>query len=236
MRDLLDNPMPNNPSFAQLLRQELSEERDIVNETNNTGVAWATAEYVLNFNTNQSTYTINVDDFGKVLYVVKATGNPYIPWLPVGFSDVSEQKYGTVWAWFNNMYAQAFALQETPERMAFSRQGVTNPQCVVQIQPMPQQAAQYIITYLPGYLGNDDPLEIAVQLPEHAELVRLRGAMALLPYTRWSDDEPINRQKRIDLAAAFSYQLERKEAAYRSYIKNINRPREVTIESWNAWS
>jgi len=234
LRDLLDNPQPQHPSVHQRLRAELSEERDIVNETNNSGVAWATADYQLNYIANQTKYDINVDDFGKVLYVLKVTGNPYIPYLPVPFQDVTRQNYGTIW--YNNNYAQAFSLEETPERMAFSRDGVLNANVVAEIQPAPQQSAVYLITYLPGYIGNDDPLESALQLPEHCELVRLRAAMALLPYAKWSEDENENRVKRKELAAAYAYQLERKEANYRSYIKNINKPRTVTIDGWNSWN
>lgn len=236
VRDLLDNPYPNAPSVHQRLRQEISDEMDIVNETNNTGVPWATAEYQLNYSTNQSTYEIQVDDWGKVLYILKSTTNVYIPWLPVPFSDVTEQRYGTIWAWYNNNYAQAFALPETPERMAFSRQGVLNSQITVEIEPMPQQSCTYLITYLPGYVGTADPLESSVQLPEQAELLRLRCATSLLPYTKWSEDENENRMKRKELAQAFAYQLDRKETNYRSYIKNITKPRTTSIEDWNSMS
>lgn len=236
LRDLLDNPQPNAPSFHQILRQELSEERDIVNATNNSGKPWAVAEYQLNYTVGLSTYDINVDDFGKCLFVVKATNNPYIPFLPVPFEDLSSQQYGTVWGWFNNTYWQAWSLTETPERMSFYREGVINPQYKVKINPLPQQSAVYTITYLPGFLGNDDPLSSSLQMPEHAELVRLRGATALLPYSRWSEDENANSNKRKELAQGFAYQLERKEDLFKKYIRSINIPRQVTIEDWNAFA
>lgn len=236
IRDLLDRPYPNAPGFTDMLRQELSEERDIVNALNNTGVPWGVAEYTINYTPVTDTYPINVPDFGKVLFCVKATTNYYIPYLPVPFQNLEDQLYGTVWSWFNNNYAQAFALQETPERMSFYRQGVLNSQPSVKIQPMPQEAAQYVICYLPGYLGNDDPLESGIQLPEHAELVRLRAAMALLNYAKWSDDEAENRLKRADLAKGFEYQLARKEALFSKYITSINRPRTVSVEDWNSFA
>jgi len=233
IRKLLLLPYPNSPSFDSLMRQEISEEMDIVNATNNSGIAWATASYQLNFTPNQNTYQINVSDWGKILYVVKATTNPYIPFLPVGFDDVSEQNYGTVWGWFNNSYAQAFLLQETPERMSFSRVGVTNSQITVTINPVPQQSAQYTLVYLPGYIGNDDPLETAIQLPEHAELVRLRAATALLPGASWFENETQNSERRKELAQSFAFQLQRKEMLFDKYIRGINKPRMTDIEDWN---
>ncbi len=235
MRDLLDNPSAQKPSFHQLLRQEISEEMDVVNATNNSGKPWAVNEYQLNFNPNQSNYEINVSDWGKVLFVVKVTGNPYIPYIPVPFDDISEQQYGSVLAYFYGIYGQIFPNSETPEKMSFYRSGVLNAQYMVSIQPMPQQSWTYIIHYLPGYLGNDDPLSSATQMPEHAELVRLRGALALLNYTEWGDDKDYNRTKRQDLAQGFSYQLQRKEDLFTKYIRSINVPRTVEVDNWSDW-
>ena len=233
VRDLLRRPYPNAPSFHDIFRQEISEEMDIVNATNNSGIAWATAEYQLNFTPSQNVYQINVSDWGKVLYCVKETTNPYIPYLPVPFDDVSEMNYGTVWGWFNNSYAQAFALKETPERMSFSRVGAVNSQITVTINPVPQQSATYILTYLPGYIGTDDPLETAIQMPEHAELVRLRMAMALLPSAEWFEEEAANIARRQDLSSSFAFQLQRKEDLFQKYIRGINKPRMVDIEPFN---
>ncbi len=208
----------------------------MVNATNNTGLAWATAEYTLNFTPNQNVYQINVSDWGKVLFCVKETQNPYIPYLPVPFDDLSSQQYGTVWGWFNNSYAQAFALSETPERMSFSRVGAVNAQYTVTINPVPQQSATYILTYLPGYIGVSDPLESSIQMPEHAELVRLRMATALLPTAEWFEDEASNVMRRKELMESFAYQLQRKEAIFSTYIRGINRPRTVDIEDFNYLS
>ncbi len=235
-RDLLLRPFPQSPSFHDFLRQEISEEMDIVNATNNSGIAWAVSEYTLNFQPNQNTYEINVSDWGKVLYCVKATTNPYIPWLPVSFDDVSEQNYGTVWNWFNNSYAQAFALSETPEKMSFARVGVLNATYTVTINPVPQQSAVYKLFYLPGYVGVDDPLESAIQLPEHAELVRLRAATALLPASQWFENEDQNSNRRKELAQSFAFQLQRKEDLFDKYIRGINKPRMVDLDDWNAYA
>jgi hypothetical protein len=236
-RDLLGNPFPDAPSFHQLLRQEISEERDVVNALNNTGIAWGLATYQLNFTPNTNEYLINVDNFGKILFVTKNTLNPYIPEIQVAFQDVSDQLYGTVWSYIGNSnYAQAFVLQVAPERMSFYRAGVLNAQPTVKINPVPQESATYNLTYLPGYLGTDDPLESGIQLPEHAELVRLRAATALLPYAKWYEEEAMNQNKRKELAQAFAYQLDRKESIFKEYIKGINRPRITSIADWNEYA
>jgi hypothetical protein len=233
IRDLLDNPLPNRPNFHQIFRQEISEEMDVVNATLNTGIPWATSTYQLNYTPGADSYDINVSDFGKILYVVKETTNPYIPYISVSFDDVSQQDYGTIFNYYGN-YGQAFAMPQTPERMSFYREGVLNSQFKCTIQPQPRTSATYILTYLPGYIGVDDPLSAATQMPEHAELVRLRAAMALLNYAEWGDDKQANREKRADLMQGFMYQLERKERLFRNYITSINRPKSVEIDEWNS--
>ena len=233
LRDLLDSPLPNRPNFHTCFRQLISEEMDVVNATLNTGIPWATATYQLNYTPGADSYDINVSDFGKILYVVKETTNPYIPYIAVPFDDVSQQDYGTIFNYYGN-YGQAFAMPFAPERMSFYREGVLNSQFKCTIQPQPQQSATYILTYLPGYIGVDDPLSAATQMPEHAELVRLRAAMALLNYAEWGDDKQINRDKRVDLMQGFMYQLERKETLFRNYITSINKPRVVEMTDWNS--
>jgi len=233
VRDLLDTPLPNKPSFHRLMEQQISEEMDVVNATNNTGIPWATATYQLNYSPGQDSYDINVSNFGKILYVVKETTNPYIPYISVPFDDVSQQDYGTLFNYYGN-YGQAFALPLTPEKMSFYREGTLNAQFKCTIQPQPQQSATYILTYLPGYLGTDDPLSSATQMPGHGGVGRLRAAKALLNYAEWGDDKAENRLKRADLAQGFAYQLERKEMLFRNYITAINSPRAQIVDDWNS--
>lgn len=233
-RDLLDNPLPNRPSFHQLLRQQISTEMDIVNATNNSGKPWALAETQLNYIVGQDEYTINVTNFGKVMYVERLQGDAYIRYLNVPFSDVDDLDYGTVWQNWGSGFGQVPWMSETPERMSFFRVGTLNSQIKVRIQPQPQESWTYIIHYMPGYIGTDDALSSAVQMPEHAELARLRNAMALLPITEWSSDAVANREKRKDLAAGFMYQLNIKEPLFERYIKSINIPKPVFVEDWNS--
>lgn len=235
MRDLLMNPYPQSPSFHRFFQQEISEEMDVVNAALETGKPWATATYQLNYNPNSDTYSLNVSDWGKVLYVVRVTGNQYIPFITVPFDDVNNQHYGTVWSNYSNTYGSFFQPDETPERMSFYRESVLNSEFKVKINPMPQEAWTYQITYIPGYIGTNDPLEAAIQLPEHAELVRLRGAMALLPSASWFEDETMNMNRRKELAQAFIYQLDRKEPLFRKYLKSIAIPKTIDLDPWNSW-
>lgn len=233
MRNLLDFPYPNKPSFTNLLKQQISEETDIANELNNTGRPWSTQTITLNYPANGlNTLTINAANFGKVLFVVRLLpNNPFISALPVPFADIGELQYGTILAPYYSIYANWITVPaNTVEKMAFYREDVINPQFKVKIEPLPQESCQYEVTYLVGAIGNNDPLSSSIALPEHASLAQLRGAMAQLPYAQWSEDAVADTVKKKELAAAFMYQLSRKEPIFKEYKKSLVHPRQVEID------
>lgn len=235
VRSLLDNPYPSAPDFHALVQLELSAEADILNATSNTDKPWAIDTYQLNYTPGQQSYPIEVTNFGKAYLVTRIVPGPYITRINVPFDDLDTQQYGAIWPWYGN--GGPWMTNSTAEKMSFFREGVTNSQISVTIQPQPQQACTYEITFIPGTISGDDPLETSIQLPEHAELVQLRVAVSALPYCKWHEDEAMNQMKRKELAAAFAYQLDRKEAIFRTYISSIAIPKSVEIDDWagSSW-
>lgn len=235
VRSILDHPRPESPDFDQLFRICIAEEQDFRNEMNNTGIAWIVNTVTVNYRCGQDTYALNVNDFGKPLFVVRATGNCNIPWLPVPFDDVTDLQYGKILGAYYGSCGIAFPYlyPNTLERMAFYRAGDEASQPTVKIQPMPNEDAEYVIHYMPGWRGDTDPLTAEVNLPEHVELLRLRQASSALAYARWYEDEAENRIRRKELAEAFAFQMTRKEYAYKQYISSIAHPRQTNIADWN---
>lgn len=234
-RNYLDNPYPSAPDLSMLLQAELSEEANILNATNNTGKPWAVNVYQLNYNPGLGKYPVNATDFGKPYLVTRVVPGPYITRINVPFTDMNQQRYGAIWPWY--AYGGPWSVESTTEQMSFFREGVTDSQYYVTIEPQPQQNATYEITYIPGLVGDDDPLEVSIQLPEHAALVQLRVAMACLAYAKWYEDENENRIKRKEIAASLDYQLHGrdgrggKEALFKEYVSSIAIPRTVEIEN-----
>ncbi len=234
IRSLLNEPLPNTPNFNALLRQELSEEADILNASNNTGVPWAVETTQLNYYPGQASYDLNVSNFGKPYLVTRIVNSPYIHRINVRFDDLNNQQYGTIWNTYGAFAGLPWAFKDAPEKISFFREGVLNSQYRVTIQPQPQQFCVYEITYIPGYLSDDDPLQSAIQMPEHATLVQLRAAMALLPYCKWSDDIKADTLMKQQLRDAFAYQLERKELIFKQYLQSLIIPKQVDISDWNS--
>lgn len=239
VRDWLGNPRPNSPSFNSLLRQELAEEQRIANSLNNTGKAWSTQTYTLNYPAGgQNTFTINAANFGKVLFVTRLLPqNPYISAIPVPFTDINELQYGTILAPFYSIYSNWMTVPaNTIEKMAFYREGVINPQFKVKIEPLPRESCQYEITYLVGAVGRDDPLESTLAVPEYAVLIQLRNALAQLPYAEWSDDVNYNLMRKKELRESFLFQLYGEDgrgghtAEYNEYKKSLVHPKIVEVD------
>lgn len=236
IRRLLDNPQPARPSFDLILRQDLSDELDILNKLNNSGKPWALLTTQLNYYPN-GTGKFQLDmGPGKVLFVTRTTTNPYIPFLPVGVDELDDLQYGTYFQMYGGIYGQSWVLDQTIERISFYREGVTDQVQWCQIQPMPQESAVYTIYYLPSSPDADAALESATTLPEYSNLVTLRSATALLPYAQWFEDADANSNKRKELSMSFAYQLERKEQLFKDYIRQMTRPRTTTVADWNWMS
>ena len=236
IRAILGTPYISAPSFNDILRQELSEELDIVNRLSNTGKAWAVETYTFNYSANDTgTFALNVSNIGKILFVVRVMlNNQYVPALPVPISDFENQPYGTLIGNYYGIYSMPWAYETTLEKMAFYRTGTVDQEYMVQVQPMPQESAVYEIYYVPGGVDADAALSSATAMPEFSNLVQLRAATALLPLAKWYEDEKENREKRKELAASYLYQLERKEMLFASYIGNLTKPRTQTISDWNS--
>lgn len=237
IRTLLGTPMPSRPDFNTLFQLELSVEADILNTTSNANQPWAINTFSLNYSPGLDSYNITATNFGKPVLVTRVvTDNSYITRIPVDFADFTHLSYGSVWqTWggFNSWWG----MPTTPERMSFFREGVLDAQVAVKIEPQPQEAVTYEITYVPSYTGELDPLESSIQLPEMATLVQLRVATAALPYAAWHEDDDKNMVRRKELAQSFKYQLDIKEPIFQRYISNITQPKDVFLDdAWGAFS
>tara|TARA_R110000868_G_scaffold290108_1_gene550344 strand:- start:486 stop:1172 length:687 start_codon:yes stop_codon:yes gene_type:complete len=227
--------MTQSPSFHQMFLEEISVEQDILNATTNAQRPWAVKTFQLNYTPGLDSYAISVTDFGKPLLVSRVVYSPYINRINVPFDDLNGQHWGTVFQAFNNTYGMPWNLEDTPERFSFYRENVVNSSYNVKIQPQPQQSAVYEILYAPGFIGDQDPLEATIQLPEHAELVRLRCAIGLLPYCKWSEDVGADTAKKQELRQVFEYKLNVKEPAFSRYISSITTPKDTFCGDWNNW-
>lgn len=236
---MLDTPFPNSPNFHRIFQQLMTEEMRMMNALNNSGQPWAVNTYQLNYTPGLDTYEINVSDFGRPILVVRETTNQFVPYIPVPFDQITELQYGTIWNNFWNSWAAPLVLPETLEHIAFYRSGQNNQQYLCKIQPQPMTSAVYIISYIPGAIGQEDPLQTSPALAEYQELLRLRVADALLPYTQWSTDRTKDIERKAELRESFAFQLNGTdgksgwEYSFKEYIRSLVVPRMGDIDSWN---
>ena len=234
VRNILDEPFQGAPSLHRIVGTFLRFEGQLILRLNNSGVPWAVKSFTLVSDPATDTYTLQtgspaaaIPDFGKPLFVVKATGNTVTPYVAVPFDDLREQSYGILYQTGSDV--TPWILSPTIEKLSFYREGAIDPVNKVKINPVPQTAQTYTISYAVGNVGRADALTSAYAIPELASWVELHTAMALLPYCKWSEDVDANTNQKKELATAFAYQMDTVDRTTDIYIRDIVHPRVTEV-------
>src|SRR4051812_17048578 len=75
VRVMLDNPLPQSPSFRDILDELEAEYQHVTNTTNNTGNAWQTNTHTLSSVIGQYQYQLELPDFFKALNATTVPSN-----------------------------------------------------------------------------------------------------------------------------------------------------------------
>lgn len=233
IRALLDFPDEQSPSPHQILNQMLTDEQKLNLKLTNTRQAWNLVPATITTVKGQSEYPIasplagGNTSAGKVYFVVRATGKPDSPYLPIAFDDYSELDYGKMPDNPNDNLSAG-------EKVSFYRTGFNDPQLRAVIQPAPQGVLTYQISF---YGGGFDKLYAAMNasgiLAELTFYRDLQTAIALSPYAKWGNDVNFNTMRRKELRDGLMYQFSGIEKDVEEYIDQINSPVTGEMGYWN---
>lgn len=208
----------------------------MANRLNNTGRPWTVKTFEFTSDPDTDTYSVAtgspavaVADFGKPLAIVKATGDENIPYIQVLFEDYNQIDYGIIPSGISEVTPfNVFAPSQ--EKIAFYRENVIDPVMKMKLNPVPQDAQTYTVSYLVGAIGRNDAITVNFAIPEHAHLVEIQNAASQLPYSKWNEDEKVNIQKREELAAGFKFQLGLLQPVFDNYVRDLSHGRPVEVE------
>ena len=214
------NPRAQRPGYQYLLQRLSANIQSLLNQINSTGRAWAVGDMFLTVAPGKGEYILNAVNIGRILDV-----NTYDPsssnWIErqIPFYDYSQMTEH--WDKVRDVASWAFTSDGGPHtamRIAFFRKSGLEP-VYAKILPIPQQAAQYRISYTIQDLGGPDTaLDVEPLLSNHHWLLILETAKDALPATVWSDDKEGDQQTRNNLKDAFEERL----AIYRNqFIKGV---------------
>lgn len=206
----LGDPRAQRPNRLQVLNQVLTQTRTVLKHRRNTGNTWNYNDTIVEVTPGESTYTINVSDFGTPLAVV--TYAPEIPtWIPRLVPFYQPQNMPLDWGWPNQIAAAAFIPFDgsncTAQRVAFYWR---DNLAYIEFLPVPQLQASYQIKFLQNNSSTyTDALASSPEWSEDADLIEVRSAIALLALTEWyssndKDGRALNAERRRDLAVSLS--------------------------------
>lgn len=225
-RILLADPKPQKPSDRHLLLAVLRQAQGLHNRLAMTGAAWDIDEMPLTVSANRSDYQINVDSsFGKPMQLVRTDTNSrdYVE-TPVDFFEIQNLNYD--WN-----YPQSYAGQT---RVGWYRKG---SDLFIRFQGKPQENAKYRITYAVGNWMDTAALDDSPIQSEFHPLIETLAARSLLPGSEWSDDKKENAEKRRELGAIFSLDIERMDDDFTRYSLSLTQPRMTTrVSSFDEWA
>lgn len=240
MRAFLDDAKSQKPSPHRILNQMLVTEQSLNLRLNNSRNPWEILSTTITTVDGTDTYSITqpisaYTNSGKVHFVVRATDDTNLPYVPVEFDDFNSQSYGEMPPVVSVNSALA-----VPEKISFYRTGIQDQVIKAVISPTPQGVMTYTVWFLAGSLDSAHALMSQVgPVSELSNYKCLKTAMALLPYCEWRDDDQFNIDKRKMLGAGFMLQLgdiNRKgdlEHTVAGYISQLNAPKSFDMDHWN---
>ena len=244
IRGLLDEPLPNAPSFEDVLEAIEAEYQQAVNQSNNTPNAWAKAEVQFTTTAGTRDYQIltNDDDFDKPLVVVTVPSDTLIsPEYQLEFTEV--EYLSQVWAWLGQNKGQYYFSSHDAQLIAFYHQLTDDGDEVwVSLRPTPAAAQTYKVIYQVGdwwsrVFASQD---LGYELPfaPHKHYLRAVAAQTLLYKCRWSMDKTADMAMKSEIALTLQSKIERYRPVYDEWLRTLVVPDIISIESWcdtNVW-
>lgn len=199
----LGSPRAQTPSVFNLLQQVCSQTRTLLRSKRNVGVAWNYADTTVTTQPQETTYQLNVNDFGTPLAVLTvndfSSSNFIVRRIPIYSPADTYFDYNlpeNAGAWANSL--SAYDPNHVAMRCTFTWR---NNVPYIKLIPAGNQQATYSIRYLQSAGGISSAALTSIPLQaEDCDLVEIRAAKSLLPIAQWDGlDEQANDRKRKNL-------------------------------------
>lgn len=237
---MLNNPLPQSPSFRDILDELEAEYQHVTNDTNNTGNAWQTNTYTLTTTAGQYDYQIvtDNDDFFKALSVTTVPENVDAdPQYVLEFTEF--EHLPKEWAWLGQNKGQYMTSSHDSQLIAFYRKiATTGEQIWCRLAPTPAQTQDYTILY---QVTDWWPLVDASnsrtwKLPHSSQRFYIRSLVAqnllMSGRVRWSYDNLQNYKMGELVEKGLEIKLKRYEAVYNEYKDSLDNPDIVMADAW----
>jgi len=240
VRVMLNNPLPQSPSFKDILEELEAEYQHLTNSLNNTGNAWQIENYTLTTAAGTYEYEINPasGEFYKALNVTTVPDDDSIdPQYLLEFTEL--EHIPKEWAWLGQSRGQYMYSSHDSQMIAFYRQITdSGEKLYCQLRPTPTRVQTYNILYQVTdwwpRVGETDNLTF--KMPHASQKFYIRALVAqnllLKGMVKWSFDDVKNYKTGTLVAQALEIRLARYKQAYDEYIDSLDNPDLTMIDVW----
>lgn len=241
VKQLLDSPMDQSPSYNDIVDELAAEYQHMTNQVNNTAEAWMVGEYTLTTVVGTSDYQLNVAVplFYKALavYTVPSDVNAH-PQYGLEFMELEYMPQE--WAWLGQNKGQYMYSSHDSQAIAFYRTLTTSGELIyARLAPVPANVQSYKIIYQQTDWWDSAILSSIVQspgLPNSSQRMYIRTLAAenllMKGAVMWSYDPVKNFAKSQIVAKGLALRKERYKKAYDEYISSLDQPDITFIKSW----
>lgn len=248
VRVMLNNPLPQSPSFQDILEELEAEYTTLTNTTNATGNAWQVDNYTLTTVAGTYDYAITpvapAGDFFKALNVTTIPED--VDTSPQYMLEFTELEHiPNEWAWLGESRGQFMYSSHDSQIIAFYRKITSAGESLrCQIRPTPTQVQTYNILYQVSDWWSliDDSLGLAFTMPHSSQKFYLRALVAqnllMKGNVSWSFDAVENYKMSNLVAKGLEMRLERYRQVFEEYRGTLDNPDLTEISSWaeeNVW-
>jgi hypothetical protein len=240
VRDILRSPLPQSPSFRDIVHELEAEYQHVTNETNNTGNAWQVASYDLETVADQRVYEILPEDGFDYFKPLNIT---YIP-------DGSDRQHTVEmtelenipkeWAWINQQSNPfVFASSEGQFIAFYGSIDEDGTHTNVEIRPTPDRVQTYTILYqvsdwwalIGASVGSR---EFTMPFSSQKFYIRSLVAQNLLMKgaVKWSTDDNYNLKMGEIVGKGLEVRIQRYNKVFEEYKLSLDHPDVVEIDSW----
>lgn len=242
VKQLLDSPMAQSPSFLDIVDELSAEYQHMTNVVNNTSEAWMISEYTLTTVAGQQDYRLDGDipTFYKALaaYTIPANTSS-TPQYGIEFMEL--EHIPKQWAWLSQTNGQYMFSSHDSQIMAFYRQlnAADGERIYVRLAPVPTEAQSYRIIYQQTDWWDAQIFQGAALdyvMPNSSQRMYLRSLAAenllLKGAVMWSFDPVKNFSKAKIVERGIEIRKNRYKEAWDEYISSLDQPDVTIIESW----
>lgn len=239
IRSLLKNPLPQSPSFENIVDAMEAEYLLATNQTNNKGNAWQKDSVIFQTVAGISEYQIEVDDnnFDKALVVttIPSDANQF-PEYVLEFTEV--ENITKEWAWKGQGKGQYMRSSHDSQLIAFFHKLTDDGDEIwCEIRPTPSKSQRYKIMYQSAdwwskVFNTTDNFEFKLPYAPHKHYFRTLIAESLLYRCRWSMDKQADITEKQEIGMTLERNLARYKPAFDEWIDTLVVPDVIQGTAW----